>query len=118
MILKSVLSRTSLGLERLSGDSLKGACKNQCGSGSTFSVWVWIDFRVILERVLSRISLGLDRLSGDSSEGCFQESIWVWIDFRVILRRVLSRIMGLGRLSGDSLKVAFKNQFGFGSNFA
>ena len=49
-----MLSRISLGLDRLSGDSF-GAFKNQFGSGS---------FRV--KRVLSRISLGLDRLSGDS----------------------------------------------------
>ena len=34
MILKRVLSRISLGLDRLSGDSLKGAFKNQFGSGS------------------------------------------------------------------------------------
>ena len=66
-----MLSRISLGLDRLSGDSLKGAFKNQFGSGSTFG------FRVIrlsgdLKRVLSRISLGLDRLSGDSLKGAFK----------------------------------------------
>ena len=106
-----MLLRISLGLDRLSGDSLKGYFEE--------SLWVWIDFRVILNRVLSRISLGLDRLSGDSLkgafknqfgsgstfgwffEGCFQESVWVWIDFRVIQQ-----------------KGSFKNQFGSGSVFA
>ena len=33
-----MLSRISLGLDRLSGDSSKGAFKNQFGSGSTFRV--------------------------------------------------------------------------------
>ena len=64
MILERVLSRISLGLDRLSGDSLKGCFQE--------SVWVWIDFRVILKRVLSRISLGLDRISGDSLKGAFK----------------------------------------------
>ena len=63
-----------MGLDRLSGGSLKGAFKNQFG-----------------------------RLSGDSQKGCFQESVWVWIDFRVILKTVLSRIsLGLDRISANS----------------
>ena len=64
-----MLSRISLGLDRLSGDSLKGAFKNQFGSNLDRSVfWIGDSFK----RVLSRISLGLDRLSGDSLKGAFK----------------------------------------------
>ena len=52
MILKRVLSRISLGLDRLSGD--EGSCKNQGAFKN---------------------QLGLDRLSGDSLKGAFKNQI-------------------------------------------